>query len=62
MIIELDTDQIALLRELLDHEYRNLKYEIADTDSSEFRAALKARREVLRSVLDLTGGPLPDQS
>ena len=62
MMLELDTIQLALLRELLDHEYRDLKYEIADTDSSGFRAALKTRRDMLRSVLDLVGGPLPDQS
>ncbi|MGE0731833.1 MAG: inorganic diphosphatase [Acidimicrobiia bacterium] len=58
--IKLDAAQEELLRELLDHDLRDLRYEIADTDRSDFKRKLKAREQVLRAILDQVGGPLPD--
>ena len=51
-------EQAGLLREILDRALRDLNYEIADTDKHDFKAALRKRREVLSSVLDMVGGPL----
>jgi hypothetical protein len=61
MDLALDDAETELVREVLDHTYRELSYEIADTDSSAFKAQLKDRRSALRSILDRVGGPLPDR-
>ena len=58
MEISLNDDQATLLREVLDRTLRDLNYEIADTDRSEFREALRKRREVMKQLLDMVGGPL----
>jgi hypothetical protein len=60
MDLHLDPAQVDLLRELLDSAYRDLRYEIADTNNSTFKARLRERETALRDVLDLIGGPLPD--
>jgi hypothetical protein len=60
--LELTDDETVLLRELLDGICRDLSYEIADTDSSTFRAGLRNRRDATRKMLDAVGGPLPDLS
>lgn len=57
MHLDLDDDQGALLRELLDEAYRDLRYEIANTDNSTFKAKLRAREAQLATMLDLVGGP-----
>ena len=49
------------MREILDSTYRDLKYEIADTDNSKFRSKLTGRRQLVESLLDDVGGPLPDR-
>ena len=59
--ITLDDDQVSALRELLDSAFRNLKYEIANTDNSEFKSGLRDRQAKLRAILDQVGGPLPDR-
>jgi hypothetical protein len=60
MDLSLNEKQGALLREILDRAYRDLSYEIADTDSSTFREQLRSQRDELKSLLDAVGGPLPD--
>lgn len=59
MHLDLDDDQAALLRELLDEAYGDLRYEIADTDNSQFKAKLRTRKEDLAALLDMVGGPIP---
>lgn len=59
--LTLSDEDAELLRDVLDSVCRDLSYEIADTDSYEFRQDLKARRERLRGVLDELGGPLEDR-
>lgn len=59
MDITLDAGQVELLRDLLDSAYRDLRYEIADTDNSEFKASLRERATAVKALLDLVGGPLP---
>ena len=61
MNIELDDDQSELLREVLDSAFRDLRYEIADTDNTTYKEGLRAREVVLSSILTKLGGPLPDR-
>jgi hypothetical protein len=61
MQLELDDSQAELLRELLDSAFRDLSYEIADTDNRTYKDNLKARRVTLAALLEQVGGPLPDQ-
>ena len=60
MELQLDEGQAELLRQILDQEYRNIRSEIANTDNSEFKTELQARRNRIRGILDLVGGHLPD--
>ena len=53
--LELKDDEAALLKETLDSALKNLSYEIADTDTSDFRDQLKARREVLARISEALG-------
>ncbi len=57
--IELTDEQADLLRELLAGDLSELRMEISHTDNARYRNALKDREVVLRSLLDLVGGPLP---
>jgi hypothetical protein len=61
MQLTLDDGQQALLRELLDYAYRDLRYEIADTNNSRFKEELREREAEVGALLDLVGGPLPDR-
>jgi hypothetical protein len=61
MELHLDHTQTVLLRELLDSDWRDLRYEIADTDNSSFKRNLKQREQTLRSILDqLVIQPAPE--
>jgi hypothetical protein len=60
MNLQLDSAQVALLREILDSTFRDLRYEVADTDNSEYKQQLRERERELSELLDLVGGPLPD--
>ena len=62
MNIELDDDQSELLREVLDSAFRDLRYEISDTDNTTYKEGLRAREAVLSSILTKFGGPLPDRT
>lgn len=61
MQFDFDDDQLVLLRDILDQAYRDLRYEVADTDNSEFKARLREREAALAKLLDVVGGPLPDR-
>ena len=58
MHLDLNDEQEGLLRELLDEAYRDLRYEIADTDNSEFKMQLRKREAQISELLDKVGGPL----
>jgi hypothetical protein len=60
MELHLDATESALLREVLDGVYRDLRYEISDTSTSTYKAALRERETAIRILLDRLGGPLPD--
>jgi hypothetical protein len=60
MNLQLDAAQAELVREVLDSAFRDLRYEVADTDNSRYKRQLRDREQALRELLDLVGGPLPD--
>jgi hypothetical protein len=51
MTLELSAEERDLLADLLDEDLRDLKMEIADTDSSAFKQRLKARERLLVGLL-----------
>ena len=54
----LTDDERALLADLLDSSYRDLKSEIANTEGFAFKEELKAREALLLGILErLTGRP-----
>ncbi|MDH4148676.1 MAG: hypothetical protein OEY23_26280 [Acidimicrobiia bacterium] len=59
MKLELDDSQVEMLREILDRTYRDLRYEISDTDNSIFKRGLRERETAVALLLDRLGGPLP---
>jgi hypothetical protein len=61
MNLQLTSEQVGLLREILDSTFRDLRYEVADTNNSNYKQQLRERERALADLLDLVGGPLPDQ-
>jgi hypothetical protein len=57
MRLELDDGDVELLREVLHSVVQDLSAEIADTDNPTYRQELKHRRDRLRAVLEILGGP-----
>lgn len=55
MEIDLEADDVQLLREVLTTVIRDLSPEIADTDNPAFRRDLKARRDHLQKIFDALG-------
>ena len=49
--LQLEPDEVEALREVLHSVISDLSPEIADTDNPEYRRGLKARRELLRTVV-----------
>ena len=48
--LDLADDEARLLSEFIESMLSNLSYEISDTDTKDFRDALKAKRDVLVKV------------
>lgn len=55
--IEITDEDAAILRSALEAYLSDLRMEIADTDSQDFREMLKERKAALRRVLDRLGSP-----
>jgi hypothetical protein len=51
--IDLDAAEAQILKTVLESYLSELRMEIADTDSMDFREQLKARKMVLRKVVAL---------
>jgi hypothetical protein len=49
--IEFNPEELELFRELLEREQNELEFEVARTDTREFKELLKHRRAVLEHVL-----------
>jgi hypothetical protein len=55
--IELTTDEAGMLHSILENDLSDLRMEIANTDSQDFRDALKRREDLLRRLVSsLAGG------
>ena len=49
--LELDASEAAVLKETLESAASELGYEIANTDSKDYRDKLKQKRELLRRLV-----------
>lgn len=50
--LDLSRDEVGTLVSVLKHELSDLSYEIANTDSQDYRESLKTRKQVLAKVID----------
>jgi hypothetical protein len=50
--IELKSDEVATLKDILDRYLRDLSYEIADTDKSSYKDEIKEHREIVRRIAE----------
>ena len=50
--LDLTKDEKAILAEILENDLSDLRMEITDTDSLDFREMLKKQKEVLKKVLE----------
>jgi hypothetical protein len=53
--LDLTTEEQQILAEVLESYLSDLRYEIANTDSQDFRDKLKHRKEVLQKALKELG-------
>ncbi len=53
--LELSAEDVTTLREILDSALSDLRYEINDTDSYDFRERLRLKQAVLERVLGQLG-------
>lgn len=53
--LHLDPTEAEVLRMVLESYLSDLRMEIADTDSMDYREKLKSRKLVLRRIADLLG-------
>jgi hypothetical protein len=51
-LIDLNPEQMRMLREILTDYLSDLRMEIADTDSMDFREDLKRRREFVQELVE----------
>jgi len=56
--IELSDTEMRILAEILETAYSDLRMEIANTDSKDFRDMLKERKAVIAKALDAMGRPV----
>lgn len=56
MQVDLTGEEREILRTVLESYLSDLRMEISNTDSKDFREMLKQRKEVVRKVLDAVGG------
>lgn len=54
--LDLTAEEQEILRTVLESYHSDLRMEIADTDSQDFREMLKERKAVVRKVLEALGG------
>lgn len=55
--LDLNEKEVNLLIEVLEHDLSEIRMEIADTDSMDFRDTLKAKKDVLSKLIAaLKGG------
>ena len=54
-MIQLKAEEAALLREILSNALSDLRMEVANTDSMDFRERLKAKERYLQRLLEQLG-------
>lgn len=59
MDLHLTDDDVTLLQEILDSAFRDLRFEVGDTDNHEYKQELKQREAAIKALLDQVGGPIP---
>jgi len=57
--IELSPEEVEVLRDVLQHNLSELDVEVFRTDTHDFKAKLKHRREVLDHILNKMTVPVP---
>lgn len=58
MQLDLTPEEVSILAEVLESAHSDLRMEIADTDSKDFRDMLKERKAVIAKVLAELGRPV----
>ena len=56
--LDLTAEEVSILAEILESAHSDLRMEIADTDSKDFRDMLKGRKAVIAKVLAELGRPV----
>ena len=51
MALELSADEVTLLADLLDQDFRDLKEEIGKTEAYEYKQQLRTRERILTGLL-----------
>jgi len=59
MRVDLSIEEKRILHGILESTLSDLRMEIADTDSQDFRDMLKKRKAVLQKLLEALGPPPP---
>jgi hypothetical protein len=54
--LDLDEQEAGVLREVLESAHSELGYEIANTDSKDYREKLKQRQALIQRVVGQLGG------
>jgi hypothetical protein len=52
MELKLDNREVEVLRATLENAWRDLRYEIADTDNPTFKRQLEEREAIIKSIID----------
>lgn len=55
MTLELSPEEVAVLAEILRRDLGELRMEIADTDSKDFRDNLKKKEVLIKSLIERLG-------
>ncbi len=58
--LDLDSEETKILGDVLESYLSDLRMEIADTDSQDFRELLKQRKAVVVKALEALGRPQPN--
>lgn len=56
MQIDLTAEEVRMLGDILESYLSELRMEIADTDSKDFRETLKTRKAFVQELVDRLGG------
>ena len=52
MDLHLESDDVAILRDIIDSTLRDMSYELSDSDNASFKEQLRQRRDRLQTIAD----------